>query len=111
MAQNPAAPQAEQKPAEDKAEEQKPVEEAPKPAKEQVLVFDPRVKKTLNSTQHTITKTQLVEAGVKVPFTDDKTDSVTWGIANKFRVPAGVFTQKAIERLVQEADISLADED
>lgn len=117
MATNPAVTaQAESKPAEDQAktEGQAPAAENAVPkakAKSQVLVFDPRVKKTLNSTQHTITKVQLVEAGVKNPFSDEKTTQVTWGMDNNFRVAADLFTEDAINRLVKEADISLADED
>lgn len=118
MATNPAtqASKAEEgKKDEAKPEEGKPTEapeaEESKEVKAKVLVFDPKVKATLNSTQHTITKTQLVEAGVKKPFADDKQTEVVWGLHNRYQVPVEQFTKEAVDRLVQEADISVQDED
>ena len=103
----------EQKPDETKPEEgQRPADEtAEEPSKAKVLVFDPKVKATLNSTQHTITKTQLVEAGVKDPFKDKHQTEVVWDLGNRYRVPASQFSESAIKRLVKEADISIQDEE
>ena len=113
MATNPAtqaAKQDEAKPDEAKPEEGQ-TPEAEESSKAKVLVFDPKVKATLNSTQHTITKGQLVEAGVKQPFKDKDQAEVVWNFDNNYRVPAGQFTDAAIKRLVKEADISLQDEE
>lgn len=113
---NTPRPSEQQKP----ADEQKPEEqtssadpavedEAPAEPKTKYLQFDPTVKSTLSGTEHQISKTQLVEAGVKKPFAKDDLTLVCWNAANNFRVEASLFTSEAIDRLVQEPDIKIVE--
>jgi len=77
--------------------------------KTKYLQFDPAVVKTLSGTEHQISKTQLVEAGIQEPFTNKEQAVAIWNPRNEFRVPASQFTDKAIARLVQEPDIKLVE--
>ena len=97
----PTGAQAPEPPAEDK-----PKVEAPSEGR---VVFDPSYAGTLNSTQHIVTKTQLVEAGVPADkvFKDPKQTEVAFTIENSYSVPEDVFYPEAVKRLVQEPDISV----
>jgi hypothetical protein len=62
-----------------------------------------------SGSSYVITSAQLREVGIDKPFTNEAQTEASFNKLNGYMVPVSVFSDKAVERLVKEPDLSVTE--